>query len=312
VTPRTFTPEQRTTLLEVAADAIRETLEQGHDSSPDLDRFDPALRRAGATFVTLERDAQLLGCIGSLEATRPLVVDVARNAVAAAFRDPRLPPVTSDDYRAMSIEISVLSDLKPMHATSYDELTAEVRSGIDGVVVESGQHRATFLPAVWRHFDGDVGAFLDGLWRKAGLTPGDWPPGTRCSRYTAEKLVDPGPRQITVQGPPGGTGGFGETRTFPLDVAPCTRYYLVAVKTNRLANDLLSPIPLSGVEKIYPKIDCLAHKSNRESTALVLFEPGQTWPTAAKASNANFNSRVAEGRIFHRIAIAYRFHRPII
>jgi AmmeMemoRadiSam system protein A len=194
VTQRTFTPEQRTTLLEVAADAIRETLDHGHEPSPDLDRFDAPLRRPGATFVTLERDAQLLGCIGSLEAIRPLVADVARNAVAAAFRDPRLPPVSPDDYCAMSIEISVLSDLEPMHATSHDALADEVRAGIDGVVLESGKRRATFLPAVWRHFDGDVGAFLDGLWHKAGLTPGDWSPATRCSRYTAHKLVDPGPR----------------------------------------------------------------------------------------------------------------------
>ena len=50
-------------------------------------------------------------------------------------------------------------------------------------------------------------------------------------------LVDPGLRQVTVQGPPGGTGGVGEERTIALVVAPCTRYYLVAVKTTPLASD---------------------------------------------------------------------------
>lgn len=194
-----FTPAQRSTLLRAAAHAVRDVLEQGRPAPPrtdDLDDVDDELRRPGATFVTLERDRQLLGCIGSLERVRPLAEDVAHNAVAAAFHDPRLPPVTHDDYRTMSIEISVLSDLDPMCAASYDELACEVRLGIDGVVVESGRRRATFLPAVWRHFDDDTSAFLDALWRKAGLAPGTWPRGTRCSRYTTEKLVDPGPRPL--------------------------------------------------------------------------------------------------------------------
>ena len=195
MTDPTLTEEQRDTLLDVAAGAIRDTLERGIDRGPDVGGVDAALRRPGATFVTLERERCLLGCIGSLEATRPLVADVASNAVAAAFRDPRLPPVSADDYCAMSIEISVLSDLEPMHATSFEELAVEVRAGTDGIVVEAGRHRATFLPAVWRHFDGDVDAFLDALWRKAGLAPGRWAAETRCSRYTAEKLVDAGPRR---------------------------------------------------------------------------------------------------------------------
>ena len=194
MTTLTYTAEQRTVLLGVGTDAIRQILERGVDAPPEVAGHDDTLRRPAATFVTLERDRRLLGCIGSLEPTHPLVTDVARNAVAAAFRDPRLPPVTADDYRTMSIEISVLSELAPVPATTYDELVASLSPGRDGLVVEAGPHRATFLPAVWRHFGVDVDAFLDGLWRKAGLAPGTWPRDARCSRYTAEKLVDPGPR----------------------------------------------------------------------------------------------------------------------
>ena len=193
-TTSTLTADQRAALLDVAADAIRQTLEHGADTPPDPASFDGPLRERAATFVTLERGTQLLGCIGSLEAKHPLVVDVANNAVAAAFRDPRLPPVTDDDFPVMSIEVSLLSDLEPVAAVSYDGLAATVQADTDGLVIEAGRHRATFLPAVWRHFDGDVEAFLGALWQKAGLAPGDWPLGARCSRYTAEKLVDPGPR----------------------------------------------------------------------------------------------------------------------
>jgi AmmeMemoRadiSam system protein A len=194
VTTPALTHVQRIALLDVAADAIRQTLEHGADTPPDPASFDAPLRERTATFVTLERDLDLLGCMGSLEPSRPVVADVARHAVAAAFRDPRLPAVTADDYSVMSIEVSLLSNLEPVAAAAYEEVAAAVRPGTDGLVVETGRHRATFLPAVWRHFGDDAAAFLGALWRKAGLEPGAWPRGTECSRYTAEKLVDPGPR----------------------------------------------------------------------------------------------------------------------
>lgn len=191
---RALTAPQHTALLAVAADAIREMLLTGASAVPDEATFDPALRAPGATFVTLEHDGALLGCIGTLEAVRPLVADVAHNAVAAGFSDPRLPPVTADDYAAMSIEVSVLSELRRVDASSIDELGRELVPGVHGVVVETSEARATLLPAVWRHFGDDTDGFLDALWRKAGWERGTWPRGTQCSRYTADKLIDPGPR----------------------------------------------------------------------------------------------------------------------
>jgi AmmeMemoRadiSam system protein A len=185
---------RRAELLAVAADAVAHVLRTGSVPLIDPTRHHVTLRAHGATFVTLEREGDLLGCIGTLEAVRPLVADVAHNAVAAAFSDPRLPPVDHDDFEVMSIEVSVLSGVEPLPASSLDELTRRVRAGIDGIVVDAPAGRATFLPAVWRHFGDDVDAFLAALWRKAGLPADTWCPGTRCSRYTAEKLVDPGPR----------------------------------------------------------------------------------------------------------------------
>jgi AmmeMemoRadiSam system protein A len=194
MTASRFTSEQQRTLLDVAASSIGAVLAAWQREEVDVAAYDPALHEPGATFVTLERGGALLGCVGTLEPVRPLVADVAHNAAAAAFADPRLPPVTRDDYVVMSIEISVLGRLEPIQASDVAGLTALLRPGVDGVVVDAPSARATFLPAVWRHFGADPDAFVGALWRKARLRPGTWPRGTRCSRYGAAKLVEPGPR----------------------------------------------------------------------------------------------------------------------
>jgi AmmeMemoRadiSam system protein A len=191
--------ETRRRLLDVAARAVHDSLAAGRPQYPDPGEFPPELRAPGSTFVTLERNGQLLGCIGTLEPVRPLVVDVAYNAVAAAFADPRLPPVTADDYEHMSAKISVLSQPEPLDAYRYDDVVARVRPGVDGLLLEAGAHRSTLLPSVWPKVR-DVTEFLDVLWRKAGLEPHTWTSGTRVLRYTTEEFGDPGPRSPVAVG----------------------------------------------------------------------------------------------------------------
>jgi AmmeMemoRadiSam system protein A len=193
--PAQLTGEHGAVLLDVAASAIRETLATGRVRLPDPHGFAPALGIPAATFVTLQRDGELLGCIGALEPVRPLVVDVAHNAIAAAFTDPRLPPVTADDYVRMSIKVSVLGPHEQLAANGYAEVVGALRPGTDGVVIEAGRHRATLLPSVWPRVR-DAAHFCEVLWHKAGLAAGSWPAGARVSRYTAAELHDPGPRAI--------------------------------------------------------------------------------------------------------------------
>jgi AmmeMemoRadiSam system protein A len=183
----------RRVLLDVAAVVVHYRLGTGRARVPDAATFHESLRSPGATFVTLEDGEDLLGCIGSLEPVRPLVLDVAHNALAAAFEDPRLPAVTTDDYARMSIKISVLSCPEPLSVSTFDELQDAVRPGVDGVLLQAGRHRSTLLPSVWPKLR-DVAEFLDVLWRKAGLSPGRWPSGIALSRYTTEEFADPGPR----------------------------------------------------------------------------------------------------------------------
>ncbi len=146
------------------------------------------LRVPGASFVTIEVAGALAGCIGSLEPTRPLWQDVARNARGAAFADPRFDPLTEADLDAAVFGVSVLSPLARLPA-GREEMTAAIRPGVDGVLIEAGEHRATFLPSVWEklpHADRFVAALAD----KAGL-PGDtWPAGMQAWRYTADSFSE--------------------------------------------------------------------------------------------------------------------------
>jgi len=143
----------------------------------------------GASFVTLTERGELRGCIGSLEAMRPLLDDVRDNAVAAATRDPRFPPVAPSELDRVVIEVSILSAPVPLAvsgrpASDLAEARAALRPGVDGVIVEfDAWHRATFLPQVWEQLP-EPEEFLSHLWRKAGVAPGEWRAGTTLQTYT--------------------------------------------------------------------------------------------------------------------------------
>jgi len=154
----------------------------------DLDALPERLRAPGASFVTLTREGRLRGCMGKLEAARPLAEDVAGNARAAAFFDPRFPPLGPDELDALEVEVSVLSPAEPVAAASETELVGSLRPRIDGVIVESGGRRATFLPAVWSTLP-EPREFLAQLRRKAGLGETPFEPAQRYARYTVEKIA---------------------------------------------------------------------------------------------------------------------------
>jgi AmmeMemoRadiSam system protein A len=129
---------------------------------------------------------QLRGCIGSLEAHRPLIDDVRQNAVAAAFRDPRFEPLSKEEFANVSIEVSLLSKPEPIHSSSEAEALVQLTPGIDGVILELGRQRATYLPQVWAQLP-DSADFLNHLKNKAGLPEDFWSDDIRLSRYTVQK-----------------------------------------------------------------------------------------------------------------------------
>src|SRR5437764_6278800 len=172
------------TLLAVARAAIEPNLFGGAQT---VDA--PWLRHEGATFVTLTKDGALRGCIGSLEASRPLGTDVAENAIAAAFRDPRFPPVMPDEWPSVRLEISLLSPPKPMRFADEHDLLEQLRPGEDGVILECDGRRATYLPQVWESIP-DKRLFMRELTRKAGLPDDVRLARCKVSRYRVTKWTE--------------------------------------------------------------------------------------------------------------------------
>jgi AmmeMemoRadiSam system protein A len=140
----------------------------------------------GACFVTLMQSGRLRGCIGSLQAYRPLFDDVRENALAAAFRDPRFKPLSATEYDQICIEVSLLSPLTAITVESEEDALTQLQPGVDGVVLHCGDKRGTFLPQVWESLP-DPRRFLQELKRKAGLSPDFWSDEIRFFRYHVDK-----------------------------------------------------------------------------------------------------------------------------
>jgi AmmeMemoRadiSam system protein B/AmmeMemoRadiSam system protein A len=174
------------TLLEIARGAIEGNL-TGKATQP---RAAAWLSQAGATFVTLTKNDELRGCIGSLQAARPLGEDVAQNAIAAAFHDPRFPAMSAGEWPQCRVEVSLLSTPKPMRFADEADLLAQIEPGEDGLILEclidSVVKRATFLPQVWEDLP-DKRLFLAHLLKKAGLPVDTRLTRCRISRYRVSK-----------------------------------------------------------------------------------------------------------------------------
>ena len=173
-------------LLPIARAVISDALGKPIKS---VDESQPWLHDQGASFVTLTMNQHLRGCIGSLEAHRPLLLDVKANAYAAAFRDPRFSPLTIAELDATEIEISLLSPQQPLAFKNESDALAQLQPDIDGVVLKYGSYRSTFLPQVWEQLP-DVTTFMAHLKHKAGLHPEFWHDDVKLYRYTVTKLKE--------------------------------------------------------------------------------------------------------------------------
>jgi AmmeMemoRadiSam system protein A len=170
-------------LKDLARSSIYYGLQAGEPLSIELEDFSRNLRQVCATFVTLHRHGKLRGCIGTVEASRPLVEDVVVHAYAAALLDPRFEPLSEPELVGLDTRISILSPRRLMSVASEQDLLEQLRPRKDGIVLELGHRGATFLPAVWEQLPNPTD-FLEQLKWKAGLDPSAWDDGLRFYRYT--------------------------------------------------------------------------------------------------------------------------------
>ena len=183
--------EERRCLVTLAQRSIACGIERSVPAPAPRDPLPPALLEPRATFTTLTLARELRGCCGSLDPVRPLAEDVWHNAWASAFADPRFPAVSATEFESLEIRISVLTPLEPLAFTDERTLAGDLEPGDDGLVLEIGARRATFLPAVWDMLPAPPD-FLRELKRKTGWTAGGLPHGARAWRYRTESFSGSG------------------------------------------------------------------------------------------------------------------------
>lgn len=182
-------------LIPIARASIANALGKAH--APISQDF-PWLQEKGASFVTLTQRQKLRGCIGTLEAYRPLLLDVQSNACAAAFQDPRFPSLRKEELEVTEIEISLLSPAEAMSFSNEQDALAQLRPDIDGVIFQYGHYRSTFLPQVWEQLS-DPATFMAHLKHKAGLYPSFWHEAVKLQRYTVTKWKESDLKQTIEQ-----------------------------------------------------------------------------------------------------------------
>lgn len=185
-----LTHQEGQELLAAARQVIENQL-KGEENPPlELENYSPGLIEKGASFVTLTKQGVLRGCIGSIEATQPLIRDVQERALGAAFHDPRFPELKSEELPDLKIEVSRLTSPERLSYSSPEDLVSKLRPGIDGVILSQNFRRATFLPQVWEQLP-DPELFLGRLCLKMGLDPEAWRDRhLKVETYQAEKFTE--------------------------------------------------------------------------------------------------------------------------
>jgi len=182
-----YNETNRQALKSIAQSSIQHGLTHPSPLRIEPDDYSPELTEIKASFVTLKIKNNLRGCIGTLEAHRPLLVDVAHNAAAAAFKDPRFPAVTATEYNQLQYHISILSVPQKMNVDSEEDLYTQLQPGKDGIVLIDGHYRSTFLPSVWESLTTPK-SFIHQLKLKAGLDALYWSDSIHFERYEVEEF----------------------------------------------------------------------------------------------------------------------------
>lgn len=177
-----LTEHEKTLLLGLARRSILHGIQTHLPYEPSAEDFNENLTAVLASFVTLKIDGKLRGCIGSLQACQPLIFDVVQNAFSSAFADPRFSPLSENEFNQINIQISVLSSPELISVEDEASLVSQLNPGFDGLILQDGQYRSTFLPIVWDAIP-NPHLFVANLKQKAGLPVEYWSETIQFFRY---------------------------------------------------------------------------------------------------------------------------------
>ncbi|MFO0197326.1 MAG: AmmeMemoRadiSam system protein A, partial [Alphaproteobacteria bacterium] len=173
--------------FDLAQFMVRFGVEQGRRPKIGWGALSPSMKAQRASFVTLTLNGALRGCIGSVTAHRALHEDISDSAWKAAFGDPRFKPLTAEELAGVKVDVSILSQPRPIAVNSEAELINALDPDRDGLILRDGQRQALFLPHVWGGIP-DPRVFIRALKRKAGLAPDHWSSETRAFRFSVESF----------------------------------------------------------------------------------------------------------------------------
>ena len=168
-----LTGEEGKHLVETARKTIQKALFHPKDTSDQDSLSSPKFQERRGTFVTLTLNGALRGCIGHIIPQEPLIEGVRVNAMNAAFRDPRFRPLSQSEFEKIKVEVSILTEPRPLPYSDANDLLSKLRPGTDGLIIRKGYHQATFLPQVWEQLPSKKD-FLTHLCLKAGLAGDAW------------------------------------------------------------------------------------------------------------------------------------------
>ena len=171
-------------LIKTAKSSIQSGLQLG---SYPLENIPCVLKENGASFVTLQINQNLRGCIGSIIAYEPLIDNLVKNAYNSAFKDPRFIPLSDDEINKINIEVSLLSSPQKINFTNEDDLLNQIVPFIDGLIIKDKNYQAVYLPSVWEQLP-DKKLFLNSLKKKAGLNENHFSKTFEAYRFYAEKI----------------------------------------------------------------------------------------------------------------------------
>ncbi len=190
-------PTAAEAVVQIARDSLELFLREDVILHPNLSELPDRLVELGSSFVTITNHGKLRGCMGNTEARYPLAQDVARNAISAASRDYRFPPVTIDELSDIRLEVTVLTDPTPLLYRDYSELVGKLKPGVHGVILVSGIRKGLLLPQVWDRLP-DPDRFLEMIARKAGIPSTDLrdiPPSVAALTFEAHHYCELGYRE---------------------------------------------------------------------------------------------------------------------